>query len=187
MRHDDYETAFARAVEKSVKWNLVAPVGPLRAPNLGRARDHLALIGRSILTLGLGSQEIRLSCGQIHTWLFKNLRANGVQCILTVGDVEVAGRLEYGTSYQRLKQELRGAHRDSDHPYPFHVWLTFPDLHVIDASFFVYRFHDRLPAAWHWPDYVICSDHPFSASLDLKYVPMLVGDDLVDRMIFEQA
>ncbi len=189
MHHgDDYFDAFKAATEKSVKWGVLESAIVRRVPEAGRARDHLALVARLVDSNPLDSQAIRLSCGQIHSWLFKNLWANGAGCFLTVGDIEVSGKREYGTSYQRLKQELRGAHRDTDGPYPFHAWLTFPDMQVIDANYFIYKHHDLLPEPWRWSEYVVCSDHPFAAGLDIKYIPMLVGRaDLVDRMIFERS
>ncbi len=187
MRHgDEYFAAFKLAAEKSLKWQLVESANVRRTPDAGRAVDCLDLVGQMVNSLPYDSTTIRISCGQIHSFLFKALQDEGVQCILTVGDVEVDGKREYETSYQKLKQEIRGAHRDTDKPYPFHVWLTFPDLHIIDATFFIYKWHDKLPEPWHWPNYLICSDHAFAEGLELRYHPMLVGDDLVGRMIYSE-
>lgn len=187
MDHDSYTTAFQAAAYKSAKWELIRSPSLPPSPDEGRAIEWLPLVQRLVdsSAVPVDLQQIRVSCGQIHTWLFKNLRAQGARCILTVGDVQIAGRREYGASYQRLKQELRGVYRASRDAYPFHVWLTFPDLHIIDANFYIYRHHDSLPDRWRWSEYVICSEHQLADALDIAYVPMLVGgDDLVERMIF---
>lgn len=187
MRHgNEYIEALKPAAAKSVKWGFLRSAEIRPFPEVGKAADHLELVGFMVDGNPMDSLKIRLSCGQIHSWLFRNLQVAGVNCAVTIGDVEVDGKLEYGTSYQKLKQEARGAHRDGTKPYPFHVWLTFPDLHIIDATFFVYKYWDRLPEPWKWSDYLICSDHPFAQDLNLRYVPMLVGDsDLIDGMIYK--
>ena len=69
--------------------------------------------------------------------------------------------------------------------YPCHVWLTFADMHVVDVTFFPYRYYDRVPSPWRWSHYVLCSDprHTLAADLPLRYVPMLVGLNAVEALI----
>ncbi len=187
MKHgDEYAAALRRAADKSIRWGLMksADVRPL--PEFGRARDHLPFVGLLLDSDRYSdSLRIRLSCAHAHSLLFKTLQMQGAHCVLTIGDVLVDGVPEFNTSYQRLKQEVRGAYTSTDKPIQFHVWLTFPDLHIIDATFYVYKYHEKLPEPWRWSDFVICSDHPFADRLNIQYVPMLIGDsDLVDSMIY---
>lgn len=186
MHHDGYFDAFKLAATKSAHWKTIPSLNLTRAPEAGRAIDFLPIVGGMVdgPRAPTDLQQIRVSCGQTHSWLWKNLVAHGVLCYLTVGDVELGGKREYGTSYGKLKQELRGARRGSDDAYPFHVWLTFPDMHVIDANFYIYRYAERLPQPWRWSEYLICSDHSFATTLELRYVPMLVVDsDFIDGIV----
>ncbi|MCY1014975.1 YecA family protein [Pyxidicoccus sp. MSG2] len=187
MHHgDEYFDAFKHAAQKSVELGLVRGV-PDRLPEMGRAIDALDLVGRMINSMLYESTQIRIMCGQIHAELWRWLRSEGVNCLVTVGDVEVSGKREFGTTYERLELELRGTLRNSAEPYPFHVWLTFPDSHIIDVTYFVYKHHDLLPVPWTWSKYVVCSDHSFSRGVDTRYVPYLVGDaTMVERIIFDE-
>lgn len=187
MHHgDEYFDAFKQAAQKSVELGLGGSV-PDQKPGMGRAIDALSLVGRMINSMPYESTKIRLMCGQIHSELWRWLRSEGVNCFVTIGDVELNGKREFGTTYELLEQELRGVLRNSTTPYPFHVWLTFPDLHIIDVTYFVYRHHDLLPVPWTWSEYVVCSDHPFSRGVDTRYVPYLVGDaTMVEQIIFDK-
>jgi len=187
MHHgDEYFAALKHAAQKSVEFGLIRGV-PDRQPEMGRAIDAFDLVGRMFNSMPYDSTQIRLMCGQIHSELWRWLRAEGVPCLVTLGDVEVSGKREFGTTYEQLELELRGALRDSSKPYPFHVWLTFPDGHIIDVTYFVYRHHDLLPVPWRWSEYVVCSDHSFSRGVDTRYVPYLVGDaTMVERIIFDE-
>ncbi len=187
MQHgQEYEAAFRSAAEKSQKWKLIGSVDLRPMPQYGRARDHLSALGAILDTpeWNMNSLEIRLACAYVHSELFKFLWANAVPCVLTIGDVVVDGKPEFKTSYQKLKQEIRGVHTGTDKPISFHVWLTFPDLHIIDATFFIYKYYEKLPEPWRWSDYVMCSDHEFTKNINLQYMPMLIGGpDLIDSMI----
>ncbi|RJS13010.1 hypothetical protein DRW03_36285 [Corallococcus sp. H22C18031201] len=186
MHHgDEYFDAFTDAAQKSVEFGLIRAV-PERLPDLGRAINAFDLVGRMIDSLPYESTKIRTMCGQIHAQLWRWLREEEVSCLVTIGDIEVSGVREFETTYEQLELELSGALRSSTRPYPFHVWLTFPDGHIVDVTYFVYKHHDLLPMNWRWSRYVVCSDHSFSRDLDIRYVPYLVGDaTMVERIIFD--
>ncbi|MCP3105339.1 SEC-C domain-containing protein [Myxococcus sp. K15C18031901] len=186
MQHDDYFDAFKLAAQKSVELGLISNV-PDKKPELGHAIDAFGLVGSMINSMRHESTQIRTMCGQIHAELWRWLRSEGVNCLVTIGDVEIGGKREFGTTYTQLELEMRGALRDSTKPYAFHVWLTFPDIHIIDVTYFVYKHHDLLPERWTWSEYVVCSSHSFSRGVDTRYVPFLIGDaTMVERIIFNE-
>lgn len=182
--HEGYAELFRQAEEKSRRWGLLPLGTPGNVPAGVTALGTLPTVGRAVDSYPYESLEIRLHCAPIHLSLHDDPRWTEPRT-LTVGDVEVDGKREYGAEYRRLRQEILGVHRDSEEPYPCHVWLTFPDLHVVDATFFVYRYYDRIPSPWKWSEYLICSDprHVLSADLPIRYVPMLVGRAAVQALV----
>src|SRR5262249_59809890 len=65
----------------------------------GAAYDALPTIGRIVDSRELSfwdSLEIRLHCAEIHLSVFANQAHWGGPCVLTLGDVEVAGQREDG-------------------------------------------------------------------------------------------
>lgn len=161
-----------------------APTGP----EVRAAYDALPTIGRIVDSREFSvwdSLEIRLHCAELHLSIFANQAHWGGPCVLTLGDVEVDGQREYGTTYPQLRQEIRGERRKASDTYPCHVWLTFPDMHVVDVTFFVYRYYERIPNPWKWSEYLVCSDprHEVAANLPLRYIPMLVGVHAIEALI----
>jgi hypothetical protein len=190
MIHDGYMDLFLAAEEKSRRWGLNLDRPPLTGQSgppkaSGHALTALPIIGRAVNSYPYRHEEIRVQCAAIHLSLLDDPRFD-LDFELTIGDVEFDGRLEYGTDYRRLRQEVRGVHRDSEEPIPCHVWLTFPDMHIVDATFFPYRYPNELPSPWTWSEYLVCSDpqHEFSQRLPLRYVPMLVGRTAVQALVY---
>jgi hypothetical protein len=190
VHHDGYTDLFREAEEKSRRWGV--QMGPAFTTPAGHetasAYDALPTIGRIVDSREFSvweSLEIRLHCAEIHLSIFANQHHWQGPCVLTIGDVEVDGQREYGTAYPQLRQEMRGERRGTSETYPCHVWLTFADMHVVDVTFFPYRYYDRVPNPWQWSRYVLCSDprHPLAADLPLRYLPMLVGLNAVQALI----
>ncbi len=186
MQHDGYAKLFRGAVEKSKALGLLQGPDPSVQvpPDAGFALGALSTIGRAVNSYPYAYEDIRVQCAAIHLTLYDDPRWDA-PCILTVGDVEVDGKLEYDTSYEGLDEELRGVRRHAKEISPCHVWLTFPDLHIVDVTFFVYRYHDRVPSPFTWSEYLICSDarHPVAVDLPLRYVPMLIGRDAIVPLV----
>ncbi len=189
--HSNYADRFRQAEERTRSFGQVQ-LG-LAFETLRHAGDRFALadlpeIGRYLDSQALAHfdlADIRRHCAEIHRSVFANHFHFRYPCVLTVGDVEVDGVPHYNTTYDQLHEEMQGLHRDSDRPYPCHVWLTFPDMHVVDVTFFIYRFPDKIPNHYRWSDYILCSDprHLRSPNMTLRYLPMLVGEDCVRAMV----
>ena len=150
-------------------------------PDIGRILDSPALEH-------FGMEDIRVRCAEIHRSVFANQHYLRYPCVLTVGDVHVDGVPHYGTTYAQLDEEMRGLHRDSDRPYPCHVWLTFPDMHIVDVTFLIYYFPAQIPRRFRWSDYITCSDphHRSAMPVSLRYMPMLVGEPCVTALVDTQ-
>lgn len=191
VQHADYAALFRAAEEKTraygdlqhgLAFDVLRGTGGdfavICLPEIGRYLDSPALAHFEL-------PDIRLHCAEIHRSVFANHFNFRYPCVLTVGDVEVDGEPHYETTYARLDEEMRGLHRDGDSAYPCHVWLTFPDMHIVDVTFLIYRFPDELPEPYRWSDYMICSDptHEFEPKVSLRYLPMLVGEECVRAMV----
>jgi hypothetical protein len=183
VHHGGYADRYRAAEDHSRAMGLV--YRPLPTPtSASDAFTLLPIVARAVNSYPYDSLQIRLQCAAIHLTLFDDPRWNS-PCVLTLGDVEVEGEPEYGTTYDALKREFRPGRRTSKEPLPCHVWLTFPDLHIVDVTFFVYRFYDRIPHEWNWGEYLVCSDprHAFAADLPLTYKPMLLGRQAVAKLV----
>lgn len=190
MLHDGYAERFEEAEERTRAWGVDHGLAfdVLRGLGTDFAMATLPTIGRIIDSPAFAHftfLDIRLHCAEIHRSVFANQHSYRAPCVLTIGDVEVDGKLEYGTTHEQLAEEMGGQHRHSNSSYPCHVWLTFPDMHIVDVTFFVYRYYDQVDPGSRWSDYVICSDprHARGATLPLRYVPMLVGEPCVRAMV----
>lgn len=190
MQHDGYAERFREAEEQTRPWGVRHGLAfdTLRGIDSGFALATVPMIGRvldSPLLAHFSYLDIRLHCAEIHQSVFANQHHYRAPCVLTVGDVELDGKLHYGTTYDQLREEMRGLRRHDDSPYPCHVWLTFPDMHIVDVTFFVYQHYDQVVAGSSWSDYIICSDprHARAAQLPLRYMPMLVGEQCVRAMV----
>ncbi len=183
MHHDGYAARYRAAEEQSRAMGLV--FRPLGAPAAATdAFSSLPTIARAVNSYPYDSLQIRLQCAAIHLTLFDDGRW---KCpgVLTIGDVEVDEQSEFGTTYDSLKREFRRGRRKTEEPVPCHVWLTFPDLHIVDVTFFVYKFYDRIPSEWTWSKYLVCSDPRDAFALDLPftYKPMLLGRQAVAKLV----
>jgi len=181
VNHDGYADRFRGAEDMTRSLGLVHR--PLSAFN-SDAFSSLPTIARALNSYPYDPLQIRLQCAAIHLTLFDDPRWKS-PCVLTVGDVEVDGQPEYRTTYEDLRRELRSGRRPTEESVPCHVWLTFPDMHIVDATFFVYKYYDRIPTQWTWSDYIVCSDpqHLFAADLPLTYKPMLLGRQFVVKLV----
>lgn len=186
VHHESYAELFHRAEEESKARGLIQGPGPCVhiPPDAGFALHALPTIGRAVNSYPYKYEDIRVQCAAIHLTLYDDPRWDA-PCVLTVGDVEVDGKRAYDASYEGLDEELRGLHRNSTTISPCHVWLTFPDMHIVDVTFFIYHYYDRVPSPFTWSEYLICSDHrsSFAAELPLRYVPMLIGRDAVVPLV----
>jgi hypothetical protein len=186
-----YADRFREAEVRTRAWHEVKlglAFETLRSQAEGLALATLADIGRVLDSPALehfDMTDIRVRCAEIHRSVFANQHYLRYPCVLTVGDVEVDGVPHYETTYAQLDDEMRGLHRDSDRPYPCHVWLTFPDMHIVDVTFLIYHFPDQIPQHFRWSDYITCSDprHRSAIPVSLRYQPMLVGEACVTAMV----
>jgi len=190
MNRAQYDEAFTEAMRKSLKWKAVDPRDLLVLQDGGSAAEALPVVENTLnafqRNFDYSVDLIRINCAGVHLDIAKALYQARVPFVITIGDVMVNGKPEYGTSYQYLKQELRGAHIDRG-IYNYHVWLTFADMHVIDATFAVYKLAAHhggpgIPEDFRWADYVYISDRATPGGLDLAHKPMLTGHRLLSQI-----
>jgi len=182
---DMYRTGLEAAIEKSIKWKQLP--GGFTWPTGGHhhgAAAALPMVRDALVSCDLPRRHIRTNCVGVHMMLAKFLLENGVPSLPMIGNVLVAGEPKFRTSYQRLKREIRGVNKFSDHAFDAHVWLTFLDGHIIDATFRAWDEYQDLPDDWSWTDHVMCSSDEETLREDVVYKPMLVlSSDVVDAVM----
>jgi len=135
----------------------------------------------------MGPETLRTNCTGAHMAISQLFSRLGVPHLITVGDVLVDGAPLFSTSYQFLKRELRGSNRQGNQ-FDAHVWLTFPDHHILDVTIRTYMLAEHrggpgIPSDFHWRDYLYMSDETWSERYTLEYRPMLYGHRVLDSVL----
>ena len=130
----EYRSLFLRAHAKSQKWDLHPPDlrKPERVPNLATLLPYRDGVEMAMATSFRGFSA---QCGAVHFFAAYAIGAERKVDVpyVTIGDVLVKGNPRYGASYQKLKQDVRqGPSRTGK--IDCHVWLTFPDMVILDLS-----------------------------------------------------
>jgi len=99
--------------------------------------------------------------------------------ILTIGDVIWKGEPEWYTDLAYLREEALGARGPGDE-LRCHVWITLPDMTVLDATYWFRENRGKVSDDFRWEDGIVC-EAPVRP--DVEYVPLLVGDRLVMRIL----
>ncbi len=179
MDHHNYQADFQGAFRRSIKWEQIPKDAKLPEQWDGpTAFDTLITIKGLVDSFPHQAEQIRTNCAGVHFDILRSI-LNTAPCFLTIGDVFVGGKPEYGTSVQQLKREVNGSNKGTDKIFNAHVWLTFPEMGIIDATFYIYKFHHLLSEPWKWSDHIICSGEQASAQLPLRYKPMLISNKVI--------
>lgn len=101
----------------------------------------------------------------------------GYEPLITIGNVEVDGRPRYQVTRQSVRALLQRGPSDRS-ILTLHVWLTFPDLVILDLALGPAVLHDRsdveLPGL---AANRIVSGHPDALEPGVRYRPFLVGEE----------
>ena len=120
---------------------------------------------------GWRPEQIRVSCAQVHLLLSHWLWGQGIPNLLTVGNILKDGMEVYHPTLESLRRELMQEIDPLDR-FDAHAWLTFPDLTIIDATWWFYEHRANLPKTFSWPDRV----HFGEPVVDGRtYHPMVIG------------
>lgn len=140
----EYEAAFRAAFNRTVSWKLYCDgVEVFRLGVLTGAPAPPSELVEMFL-MGMPTRPgMHKDCGGAHTSTLMSMLLQGWPSlpVLTIGEVLVDGNPRFGVCRQSLRAELRRP-GDRSTPMQFHVWLTFPDLTIWDATFIrAMRFH----------------------------------------------
>lgn len=131
----EYEQAFLKAIERTNKLNI--------EDNKFEINKSFKVDEELVNNLALKVIEFRdnyniprkttiSDCGAVSFILQKLLLENNIPSLITIGDVVEVGKARYKTTVQSMKNELeRGV---SFEPVHLHVWLTLPNMHIIDMT-----------------------------------------------------
>ena len=141
--NDWYEAEFAKAIEKTKEWGLEAP----RFEPVDQRFDLITV--RDNLHYFFTQERWRFPYDFAGDCIDRHIEASrwlgysiGLPVFLTIGEVFVNGEARYGPTYESLREELENPATKA-RTFHAHVWLTLPNLGVLDLV---------LPAA-------ICGDH----------------------------
>lgn len=183
----DYATDFVSAIERSVKWRLLHPLWLDEIPkahSYPKASDVLPAVCAAADFLqdqqGLTVDDVRLDCARYHFLVWLILKEEfGLTTFPTIGDVDIDGKPQWGTSIQYLKREARGANYHTS-KFDAHVWLTTGDMEVVDATIFPYLSPQTFTR---WSEFIHSSINPSRVVPDIRYRPMLVSPDILERLM----
>ncbi len=185
-----YREAMREALQRTRKWELESPSSKLMATwvahgeeggfKLNNSHEWWAGFSRAIPD----PPEFRANaCGPVHLVALMELRKFGVEHppLLTVGDVLIDGEPCFGVNRTSLRRYLR-AGAGTDESIDVHVWLTFPDLTVVDFTIVPWKLRqDDEPMDLGRPDALMVLGDPDAMAPRREYRPMLVGPEFLWR------
>lgn len=123
------------------------------------------------------------ACGPIHLTPLVELRRliPDTAPLLTIGDVHLDGEPCFAVTRQMLRSYLR-AGPGTDASIDLHIWLTFPDLTVLDLTIIPWSLRQRdQPMDLGRPDALMVLGDPDAMAPGMEYRPMLVGPEFLWR------
>lgn len=168
-----YRQAFLEAVERTRRYGLRVPTILEVCPT----PPHLAQSVPSLLSSCAQVQtpdDLAGKCVRVNLALYPALQKRYGAAYLTIGYYDEAGTPFFQFSEQNIEAWLRDGIGTST--AQFHVWITLPDMQILDVtlgtSISKYR---KVPAA---EGAIIC-DLAERLSPQLVYHPMVVGEDFL--------
>jgi hypothetical protein len=115
--------------------------------------------------------EIRNSGVAIHLLVSRGLWEQGIANFVAVGNVRTDGVDVWTPTLESLRGGLM-INRDSSVPFDAHAWISFPDMSIIDATWWFHEHRTNLPKKYSWPDRIIAGEPVRGA---IRYEPMVIG------------
>lgn len=194
MATDSYQREFTLAWQNSLAIKTISPEeyriwgnGVANKKGIGAAEPILKRITTS--TPPYGPEVLRTNCTGAHFSLMRQLHLNDVPCLITIGDVIIDGVPRFHTDLEYLGRELSGENCRGK-TFDAHVWLTFPDGHILDATICTYMLSEKhggpgVPArkAYNWHEHLFYSNAAINRRYSLEHKPILVGARVLSAVL----